>query len=111
MTDPTERPVVIVTGSSGYVGSAVVKRLAADYRVVGFDRHTPPHPPAEAECVCFDITDASSIEAAFSRVRIAYGDKIASVSIWRRTSTSRASRTRLTTRMAYPFASGAIRML
>lgn len=79
MTDATDRPVVIITGSSGYVGSAVVKRLAAHYRVVGFDRHTPPHPPPEAECVCFDITDESSIDAALNRVRIAYGDRIASV--------------------------------
>lgn len=79
MTNLTDRSVVIVTGSSGYVGSAVVRRLAAQYRVVGFDRHTPPHPPAEAECVCFDITDESSIDAALSRVRIAYGDRIASV--------------------------------
>lgn len=58
-----ERPVVIVTGSSGYIGSAIVKRLAERYRVIGFDREAEPHPPAEAECVCVDVTDEASIKA------------------------------------------------
>ncbi|WP_022698128.1 NAD-dependent epimerase/dehydratase family protein [Euryhalocaulis caribicus] len=77
--EENRKDIVIVTGSSGYIGSEVVKRLAGDYQVIGFDRDTPPHPPAEAECVCFDITDETSIEAAFQRVRTAYGDRIASV--------------------------------
>ncbi|HEY9236941.1 MAG TPA: NAD-dependent epimerase/dehydratase family protein [Phenylobacterium sp.] len=73
------RDVVIVTGSSGFIGSALVKRLAERYRVIGFDRDVPPHPPAEAECICIDLTDDASVRAAFRRVRMAYGDKIASV--------------------------------
>jgi nucleoside-diphosphate-sugar epimerase len=71
--------VVIITGSSGFIGSRLVKRLAERYRVVGFDREVPPHPPAEAECVCIDLTDDPSVAAAFRRVRMAYGGKIASV--------------------------------
>jgi len=61
--------VAIVTGSSGFIGSALVKRLAQRYRVIGFDREVPPHPPAEAECVCIDLTDESSVQAAFRLVR------------------------------------------
>ena len=57
MTDNSDKPVVIVTGSSGYIGSAIVKKLAARYRVIGFDRDAAPHPPAEAECVCVDVTE------------------------------------------------------
>ncbi len=79
MADFSEKPVVIVTGSSGYIGSAVVKKLALHYRVIGFDRGSAPHPPAEAECICVDVTDQSSIDAAFARVRTAYGIRIASV--------------------------------
>jgi nucleoside-diphosphate-sugar epimerase len=70
---------VIVTGSSGFIGSALVKRLAERYRVVGFDREVPPHPPAEAECICIDLTDDPSVAAAFRRVRTAYGGRVASV--------------------------------
>ena len=72
-----EKPVVLVTGSSGYLGAAVVRRLHERYRVVGLDRHSPPHPPHQAECVCFDITDQDSVDKALARVRLAYGDRIA----------------------------------
>lgn len=74
-----ERNVVIVTGSSGFIGRAIVESLARDFTLVGFDRATPPHPPAEAECVCIDLTDDQSVAAAFKRVRAAYGNRIASV--------------------------------
>ena len=47
-----QRKVVVVTGSSGFLGSAVVEMLAEKYRVVGFDRGVSSHPPAVAECVC-----------------------------------------------------------
>ncbi len=49
----SDKPVIVVTGSSGYLGAAVVKRLHEKYRVVGLDRHSPPHPPHQAECTCF----------------------------------------------------------
>ncbi|WP_345327536.1 NAD-dependent epimerase/dehydratase family protein [Novipirellula rosea] len=46
-----EKRVVLITGSSGRLGSATVKRLAERYQVIGFDRAGDPHPPAEAECI------------------------------------------------------------
>jgi len=73
-----QKPVAVVTGSSGYLGAAVTRRLSEDYLVVGLDRHTPPHPPHMAECVCFDITDQESVDKALQRIRHAYGDRIAS---------------------------------
>lgn len=78
-TAPEAAGTVIVTGSSGYIGSALVSRLARRFRVVGFDRDMPPHPPADAECVCIDLTDDASVKAAFDRVRAGYGKRIASV--------------------------------
>lgn len=73
------RDVVVVTGSSGYIGSAVVERLAETFTVVGFDRETSPHPPAAAECICIDVTSDDSVAAGMERLRTAYGDRIASV--------------------------------
>jgi nucleoside-diphosphate-sugar epimerase len=37
-----QKPVVIVTGSSGLIGCALCKLLAQDYQVVGFDRDGYP---------------------------------------------------------------------
>lgn len=71
--------VVVVTGSSGLIGRAVVSRLAPRFRVVGFDREGWPHPPREAECVCVDLTSDASVRAGFERVRYAYGGRLASV--------------------------------
>lgn len=74
-----QKDVVIVTGSSGFIGNAVVQALAKSYTVVGFDREMPPHPPAQAECVCVDLTSDASVAAAFARVKLAYSKKIASI--------------------------------
>src|SRR4051794_3665466 len=58
MTDASimsrQQGVILVTGSSGLIGSSVVNRLAEKFRVIGFDREGPPHPPPTAECVCVD---------------------------------------------------------
>lgn len=70
---------VIVTGSSGFIGSALINKLAGRYRLVGFDKIATRAPPPVAECVCIDLTSKDAIEAAFKRVRSAYGDRIASV--------------------------------
>ena len=71
--------IVLVTGSSGLVGSATIRRLAEDSRIVGFDREQSPHPPPQAECVCIDLTDEESLTLGMERIRYAYGACIASV--------------------------------
>jgi nucleoside-diphosphate-sugar epimerase len=73
------KPVVLITGSSGFLGSAVIKKLAGQFDLVGLDRESSPHPPAAAECVCVDLTSDASIEAGMERIRLAHGDRIASV--------------------------------
>ncbi|WP_114491377.1 NAD-dependent epimerase/dehydratase family protein [Candidatus Ulvibacter alkanivorans] len=74
-----QKEVVVVTGSSGLIGTSLIKRLAKKYRVVGLDRVGPPYPPLQAECVNFDITDEKGIDAAMERIRYGYGSSIASV--------------------------------
>ncbi|WP_339880820.1 NAD(P)-dependent oxidoreductase [uncultured Algoriphagus sp.] len=75
----SEKETVIVTGSSGLIGTQIIKRLSEKFNIVGLDREGNPHPPIEAECVCFDITSEESIKKAMERVNYAYGKKIASV--------------------------------
>lgn len=71
--------LVVVTGSSGRIGYALVKRLATEFQVVGLDRVGPPYPPIEAECVNFDLTDEKSVSMAMERIRYGYGRDIAAV--------------------------------
>jgi nucleoside-diphosphate-sugar epimerase len=75
---PGQLPV-IVTGSSGLIGTAVIKALSLHYPMIGFDRAGPPYPPPEAECISVDITEPESICRGLERVRYAYGERIASV--------------------------------
>lgn len=77
MNSPKE--TIVITGSSGLIGTAVATRLAEHFRVVGFDLEGPPHPPPVAECVCVDLASEESVQLAFSRVRQGYGESIASV--------------------------------
>jgi nucleoside-diphosphate-sugar epimerase len=76
--DP-HKETVIVTGSSGLIGEAVINRFAGQFNLVGFDREGPPHPPPYAECVCLDFASSDSVQAALRRVREGYGERIASV--------------------------------
>jgi nucleoside-diphosphate-sugar epimerase len=75
---PTKLPV-IVTGSSGMIGSAVIQALAAQYAMIGFDRVGPPYPPLQAECISVNIRELKSIQRGLERVRYAYGERLAAV--------------------------------
>jgi nucleoside-diphosphate-sugar epimerase len=54
------RNTVIVTGSSGFVGGALVARLATSFRVVALDRRPPEQLPSTAT---FEEIDLSSEES------------------------------------------------
>ncbi len=73
------KDVIIVTGSSGMIGSKLIHKMAAHYRLIGLDKAGDPFPPTEAECICVDLTSDESVESAFKRIRYGYGNRIASV--------------------------------
>ncbi len=75
----TKKPVVLITGSSGLIGSRLIERLADKYQCVGLDKQGSLYPHQKAETILFDITDTLSIQAAMDRVAYAYGDGLASV--------------------------------
>lgn len=79
MNDRTAKPCVLVTGSSGRIGRAVVANLLDQYQVIGCDLKGDTRAPAEMEFICLDLTDRGSVQAAVERVRYAYGDRLASV--------------------------------
>lgn len=78
-SSPNKKPVVLVTGASGLIGSRIIDRLSDKFQCIGLDVKENKHPNKTSEDIYFDITDTSSVEAALERVRFAYGGKIASV--------------------------------
>lgn len=70
---------VMVTGSSGFIGSAVVERLAKEFVIVGLDRPGAPHPPPVAECVDIDLSSVESVDEALKMVRQRHGNHVLSV--------------------------------
>lgn len=71
------KPVVLMTGATGFLGGAIGKALAADYTVVGLDR--TPKDLAHAECVRCDFTADESVDEALRQVTSRHGTRIASV--------------------------------
>lgn len=73
------KDLVIITGSSGLIGTRLIERLGNNFQIVGMDKQGNPFPPKVAEFVYFDITKEDSIRAAMERIQHVYGNKIASV--------------------------------
>ena len=71
------KPLVLVTGSSGYLGSALVDRLIPDYTVVGLDRTRPKGRPGATFLEC-DLTSDESVAVALQTISHAWGRQVAS---------------------------------
>lgn len=67
------KPIVLITGSAGNVGSALKRALQDDFEVVGCDR------PGKACDIEMDITSDESMQAALEALREKYGKAIAAV--------------------------------
>lgn len=74
-----DRDVVIVTGSCGRIGTAVVKALGEFYSIVGFELLKALYASNQEELVPVDLTSDESVEQAFRHIRYFYGSRIASV--------------------------------
>ena len=71
---------LIITGSSGRIGSAFIDRIGETYTELGFDREGPPHPPRETEHVIdCDLSSDESVWAALDEVRRLGHKRIVSV--------------------------------
>lgn len=72
--------IVLVTGSNGRIGTAVMKRLRERFdNVVGFDLSAPEPPPPECVRIAVDIASESSVRDGLRMLREHHGKKVASV--------------------------------
>lgn len=71
-----DKPLVVITGAAGDIGSALADALATDYKLVGLDR---PGTTASIPLITVDLTSDQEVERAFAQLREEYGPRIASV--------------------------------
>jgi nucleoside-diphosphate-sugar epimerase len=64
----TMKPTVLITGSSGLIGSRLTDALAGEYRVIGLDVKPPVDAVEGVEFVECDLTDEQSVAGAIKRV-------------------------------------------
>jgi len=74
-----KKDVVLITGSSGRIGSELAQALHGPCQIVGFDNEGPPFPPEDVDWLFVDITSDESVQNALHIVEFRYGRKIASV--------------------------------
>jgi hypothetical protein len=70
------KPIVLITGISGNVGSSLSKSLSCDYHVVGMDLSEPSD---GGDWIKIDLTSDSSVAQAMREFRDRFDDHIASV--------------------------------
>jgi nucleoside-diphosphate-sugar epimerase len=76
----TDNRIVMVTGSNGSIGDAVMRRFAGRFdHVVGFDRKAPTPPPPGCTYIPIEITSDESVRDGLRFLREHHGSHIASV--------------------------------
>ncbi len=76
---PKRKPTLLITGSTGFVGSALIQHFGTRFDLVGLDLDVSKDPPKSAESIGIDLGSEYSIHTALQRVRAAHGTRIASV--------------------------------
>lgn len=74
-----DKKVILVTGACGRIGTQVVRQLAKDYQIVGFELEKAIYANNSEELVPIDLSSDESVKQAFSHIRRVYGNRIASV--------------------------------
>ncbi len=76
----TQSGIVLITGSSGRIGAAVMRRLRKRFSdVVGFDRQAPSPSPRDCTYIPVDITSDESVQEGLRAVSEHHGRYIAAV--------------------------------
>lgn len=74
----SDKPVMIITGSSGRIGTSVIERFKEKYSIIGLDA-VPPAKQDGFEYIKIDLGSPENVNQAFNRIQSKYGNRIASV--------------------------------
>src|SRR5690606_26094286 len=83
--DAITKPVVLITGAAGNIGTAMAAALARSYHVVGMDRSIPEDAAASSAqqgphaWVRIDLSSDDSVQEAFEQVARTSGRRLAAV--------------------------------
>lgn len=69
--------LIVISGSSGHIGSALIQRLAPHYTIVGLDAGKAPHFRSSVHSVQLDLESETSVQQALAQVRADHGERIA----------------------------------
>ena len=72
-------PIVLITGSSGFLGQAIARGLMKRYRVIGLDARQPRQTIEGMVTVENDLTSDQNVDASMIQIRESAGTRIASV--------------------------------
>jgi nucleoside-diphosphate-sugar epimerase len=75
-----EKKIVLITGTNGHIGDAVMQRLSGRFNdIVGFDHKAPSPPPPGCTHIPVDITSDESVQEGLRILREHHGTRIAAV--------------------------------
>jgi nucleoside-diphosphate-sugar epimerase len=76
--EPEIKPTIVITGSDGLIGSALVRALSDQYDVVGLDNDRSSELEGLHDLIYCDLTKGDSVEQAFGELETRHGFEIAS---------------------------------
>jgi nucleoside-diphosphate-sugar epimerase len=77
--EANEKPVILVTGSTGLIGTKVLNALSSTFEVVGLDLKRPEKTVPGTDFIEVDLTKDESVVSALDTVREQHGERLASV--------------------------------
>ncbi len=72
------KPIVVITGSDGLIGEAIIRKLHDKYQLVGLDNDHTSSLEQYHDLIYCDLTDEQSVEEGFQKLRQRHGNHIAS---------------------------------
>jgi nucleoside-diphosphate-sugar epimerase len=74
-----KREIILITGSSGFIGSSLAKHLSHTYQVIGVDRDRPQEEVRGVIYHTIDITSEKNVEKTLKEIRMEHGPCLHSV--------------------------------